>query len=309
MFIQKRFLLAFVLLCAVASAQIPPPKRESRLHHIFGDHRDTDNLGQRYRDLRCALVVIQSGDRLGTGFYVNASGDAVTASHVLGNRLFEPDGERLRITLQLPAEITIRTMTEQFVVAAAANVENNADQWSADVALLRTGRAPPCWMDVGDDARVRPGQHVVALGFPALAFGSLSIYNGIVSARFTSGLIIGTTVQGLPLRSTNELLRVQMPVSPGLSGAPVVDDENRAIGVVTSAGAWSQDLDVLAQLSRTGAIHHAPAPNTVDLPFAIAQLAMIFHDYTSPGYGDAAPLHYLGRRAAAPVHQPASPAH
>jgi hypothetical protein len=85
-----------------------------------------------------------------------------------------------------------------------------------------------------------------------------------------------------------------MPISPGLSGAPVVDDENRAIGVVTSAGAWSQDLDFLLKWERLRESRQPPMPNgSLDLPTLLGELAEMFHDYGSPGYGDAVPMSYL----------------
>src|SRR5467141_3050483 len=79
-------LLGCFALCAFS--QVPKPKHESRLRHLFGSHTDTDNLQQRFQSLKCALVLIEAGPRLGTGFYVSADGDVVTASHVLGDRSF-----------------------------------------------------------------------------------------------------------------------------------------------------------------------------------------------------------------------------
>lgn len=295
--------LLFSCFVSVGGAQVAPPKRESHFSHLFGSHREGEDLERRHTALSCALVIIQAGDSLGTGFFVSADGDVVTASHVLGERIYQPEGERMRISLRTPVEIIIRTSTEQFTVAAA-QLQVNADQWGADVAVLRTGRRVTCWLSIADDNRVRTGQHVISLGFPGLAFGSLSLYSGIVSARLRSGLVVGRTVQGLPLTANNDVFRVQMPISPGISGAPVIDDENRAIAVVTAAGAWSPDLETLIRLVRTGTIRASAAPNTIDLPFAIGQLATIFHDFASPGYGDAVPVSYLGRPAAQQGRRP-----
>ena len=69
----------FFSLSVMSLAQVAPPKRQSK--HLAQE--EADNFQQRYEDLKCALVIIQSGGRLGTGFYVNGSGDVVTASHVL----------------------------------------------------------------------------------------------------------------------------------------------------------------------------------------------------------------------------------
>ena len=139
----------------------------------------------------------------------------------------------------------------------------------------------------------RTGQHVLVLGLPGLAFGSLSMYSGVVSGRLRTALTTGKTLQGHPVTSNVELVRVQMPISPGLSGAPVVDDENRAIGVVTSAGAWSQDLEFLLEWERLRESRNLPMPiGSLDLPTLLGELAETFHDYGSPGYGDAVPMRY-----------------
>jgi S1-C subfamily serine protease len=275
--------------------QVPRPKRH---------HRDLD---QRYKDISCALVLVQSGNKLGTGFYVNPEGDVVTASHVLGDRIFSTEGDQLRITIPLPLTITLKTSTEEFTVPGATSVENNADEWSADLAVLHTGRRTSCWLQTANDELVRPGQNVIAMGFPGLAFGSLSLYSGIISARIKSGLITGFTTQGQPLTATNDFLRIQMPISTGLSGAPVIDDENRAIAVVTSAGAWSQGLEILVQhTNQLGP--EVPQPNTLNLAALLAELASLFHDYVSPGYGDSVPLSYLAKKAPTGSPQPAPPA-
>ena len=268
----------FVLACpAASSAQVRRPWSSS--------------LEQRYDKLKCALVLVRSADQFGTGFYVNAEGDVVTALHVLGQRswLASPTGPT--INLLHPDRFEIINAKGETIAVPQQNLEVNGDAWGADLARLKTQRVPPCWLRVGDDKRVRPGQHVITLGFPGLAFGSLVLYSGIISARMKSDLPVGITAQGQPVQFTGEIIRVQMPASPGISGAPIIDDKNRVIAVITAAGAWNQELDFLARLSRMGAFH--PAPNSLDLASALASLAGIFHDYVSPGYGDAVPLSYL----------------
>jgi S1-C subfamily serine protease len=310
---SSRIITAIVfglILNSPSSAQVPRPKHESRLRHLFGSHGDTDNLESRYKDLACALVVIQSGNHLGTGFYISSDGDVATASHVLGDRIFSVDGQQLRIDIPLSMEIVIRNSVEEFTIPSKASVESNADDWSADLALLKTGRRAPCWLKVGDDKLAKPGQHVVAMGFPGLAFGSLSLYTGIISARLKSDLIMGFTAQGQALRSTNEFLRVQMPISTGISGAPVIDDENQVIAVVTNAGAWSPGLEALTRLANTNQLGMpVPQPNTLNLPALVGQLAGLIHDYVSPGYGDAVPLSYLEKKAPQGTQTPSSTAH
>jgi S1-C subfamily serine protease len=307
--VESRLAASIILMCSglAGLSQVPPPKPESRFTHLFRRHWDDPySLERRYQSLTCALVVIRSGDRLGTGFYISADGDVATASHVLGDRTFEPAANgTMTIQLILPTTINVRNATGSLDVPAVTSVQNDADQWSVDLAVLKTGKPAVCWVQIGGDKEVRPGQHVISLGFPGLAFGSLSLYTGIVSAKVKSDLVVGYTKEGSPLRGNNDLIRVQMPISPGISGAPVIDDNNRAIGVITTAGAWGLDLESLTQAAHMGAFGQAPQ-NTMNLPSVVAHLAEIFHDYASPGYGDAVPLSYLKKQA---VQQSASPGH
>lgn len=320
---MKRLAVFLVVFSAIiAGAQVRPPKHESRFHHLFASHRDVNNLEQRYNDIRCALVVIQSGNSQGTGFFVSSDGDIATAFHVLGERVYFglPNGT-VGVSLLSPFEFSAITSTGEKVVIPVGTLEKNADAWGADVALLKSGKKTNCWLRTGDDRSVKPGEHLIAMGFPGLAFGSLSLYTGIMSARLKSELIVGTTVQGQPLKATNDFVRVQMPISTGLSGAPVIDDENRVIAIVTNAGAWSNDLELVVQAARKrqeeeaqklkeaqklAEKQHVPLPpqqHTLDWLSGLGQLAGLLHDYVSPGYGDAVPMRYL-RKAPQAGQQP-----
>jgi Trypsin-like peptidase domain len=298
-------LITIALLCCSASGQVAPPKHESRWHHIFTSHREPQNLEERFTDIKCALVLIESGPRLGTGFYISPDGDIATASHVLGDRTFSKNPDRtIKVTFSLPPVIGITNSKGEHTEVASKNVENNPDAWLADVARIKTGVPAACWLGEADDKESHPGEHLITVGFPGLSFQTLTIYTGIMSARLTTNLptVILDTGEAIP--PSNEFIRVQMPISTGLSGAPVIDDENRAIAVVTNAGGWTQDLDHLLFAFRGGAFQQPPPPpdpkqppNTVTFTLnsmaVTAELAGLFHDYASPGYGDAVPLRYL----------------
>jgi S1-C subfamily serine protease len=287
--------LIAIVVSPVLLAQVPAPKHESWVR-LFAHRHDSDNLERRSISLGCALVLITAGDKTGSGFYISPDGDVATAAHVIGDEVIAemPDGQLL-ISITSPAKISVKNSDGNSTVYSTNKIlQNNPAAWFADVARLRTGKKVSCWLSTAGDGDVRIGQHVLALGFPGLAFGSLSMYSGVVSGRLRTALPTGKTLQGHLVTSNVEFVRVQMPISPGLSGAPVVDDENRAIGVVTSAGVWSQDLDFLLQRERLRESQHLPSPNgSPDLPTLLGELAEMFHDYGSPGYGDAVPMRYL----------------
>lgn len=118
-------------------------------------------------------------------------------------------------------------------------VENNPDAWLADVARIKTGKKTAYWLKEVNDLHSLPGEHLISMGFPGLSFKALTIYTGIMSARLTTNLptIILDTGEAIP--PANEFIRVQMPISTGLSGAPIIDDKNRAVAIVTNAGGWT----------------------------------------------------------------------
>jgi hypothetical protein len=309
-------LLTIASLCWSASAQVAPPKHESRFHHIFSAHRDYDNLQQRFNDIKCSLVLIEAGNKLGTGFYISSDGDVATASHVLGDRTFSRNAEgKIVVAFSIPTVFWATNSRNERSQVAASTVEHNPDAWLADLARIKTGVKPPCWLREGDDRQSQPGEHLITMGFPGLSFQTLTIYSGIMSARLTTNFPTVILNSGEAVKPPNDFIRVQMPISTGLSGAPVVDDENRVIAVVTLAGGWSQDLEHLMMAFRGGAFQTTqPPPDPKQPPNMVtfnlnamaltAELAGLFHDYASPGYGDAVSLRYL--RIPQPQNPPSS---
>jgi hypothetical protein len=294
---------AVLALALSAIGQVAPPKS-----------KDVANLSKRYESIKCALVLIKAGPHTGTGFYIDSAGDIVTASHVVGDRRFSVNQSgAVEVRLFGSPDITIQGNGEPFTVKRDDVLESNGDSWLADLVVLRSSKPAKCWLETGDSSEVTPGQHILSIGFPGLAFGSLSMYTGIVSARLRPDMPMGKTDLGALLAYTNDFFRVQIPASPGLSGAPVIDDRNRAIGVVTNAGMWSDQLELLSQFEASREL--APQPpaaanqTSVDWIAATGQLARFFHDWASPGYGDAVPLSYLKRGSPKPDQQPDKSAH
>jgi hypothetical protein len=288
-------IITIAFLSCLSTAQtglrpIKPPKP------LYSQKR---SLEDRYSSLSCGLVVIQSGLKLGTGFYVSPDGDVVTALHVIGDRTADPTTTpgAWNIQLRHPNSITIKNHKETFDVNLEGNLQADGDTWAADVTVLKTGKPTDCWFKIGDDKLAKTGEHVIGMGFPGLAFGSLSLYTGIISAKLKSSLIAGRTSSGQSLQQTNEFIRVQMPISTGISGAPVINDRDEVIAVVTQAGASFPDLDSLIEKQRmkdqAGLTDQSTEPDPLS---AIAHLGEVFRDFASPGYGDSVPLSYLPAR-------------
>jgi hypothetical protein len=297
---------ALIALCRGSYAQIAPPKHETGAEHVR--HSRAQNYSQRFEAAKCALVQIirevpgGGASSYGTGFYISDDGDIVTASHVVGDRVWT-DKEEGGVTVDLNAPDHFKVVENSgntYNVPQTA-IETNREAWGSDLAHIATGRKVKCWLSVGDDKKVKPGDLVITLGYPGLAFGSLTMYQGIVSAsNLTSNLPVGlTTNTKREVMPTNSYTRVQMPISGGLSGAPVLNEENQAIAVVTNAGLWSETVDRLIgavdnhQIPMLLQPPFVPQRDTVNMTWVLGVLAKSFHQYSSPGYGDCVPLGYL----------------
>ncbi|HSY11321.1 MAG TPA: serine protease [Verrucomicrobiae bacterium] len=293
---MKFIWLLVVGLSVSAFAQVAPPKHW---------HKDDDGLEQHYRDLRCSLLLIRTGEGYGTGFFVSADGDVATASHVLGPRSYTslPD-KKMKVDLSPPASFEITDYEGKVHTIAGTQVESNRDAWGADVALIKTGIQTKCWLLPADDKSTVPGEHLITMGFPGLAFGSVALYSGIMSARLKPDILVGVTNTGEAVQQKNEFIRVQMPISPGLSGSPLVNDRNEVVGVVTAAGFSTQKLDMLILANRQHAFDalnpppaNPPPPGQAQVTFnvfqIVAELAESLREFGSPGYGDAVPITYL----------------
>ena len=135
---------------------------------------------------------------LGSGFLL-PGGVVVTNRHVVDQ----------------PREVTISTWDGRSLPAQVAGVATDSD-----LALLEIGVA-----DGLPEARLRTtpvvaGEEVFAVGYP-----------GGGRVRVTPGRVLGTT-DGTVLGEPSEVIRVEVEITQGSSGGPLVDSEGRVVGVV-----------------------------------------------------------------------------
>jgi serine protease Do len=142
------------------------------------------------------------GEARGSGFIVNADGTVVTNNHVVQN------SKSVSVTLddgtKLPARVIGRDPR-------------------TDLAVLKVeaGRTLP-FIELGDSARVRPGEWVVAMGNPFGLGGTVTA--GIVSA---SGRDIGAGPY-------DDFIQIDAPINQGNSGGPLFTQDGRVVGVNTA---------------------------------------------------------------------------
>ncbi len=139
---------------------------------------------------------------LGTGFIVDPKGLIVTNRHVI-------QGANL-ITVTLPDG---RTYTAE-VVAAASIVDLALLRIDPDVTLPAVA--------LGDSARLRVGQKVIAIGNPLGLGGSVS--EGIVSALNRD---LGST-------PTDDYIQTDAAINHGNSGGPLFNEQGQVIGIDTA---------------------------------------------------------------------------
>ncbi|PIP21193.1 MAG: hypothetical protein COX40_00830 [Candidatus Omnitrophica bacterium CG23_combo_of_CG06-09_8_20_14_all_40_11] len=150
------------------------------------------------------IVSIKTKDKhgkeigLGSGFIVSKDGIIVTNSHVVAS------------AYQAEVKIGEKIFKETYLV------KNLPD---FDIAILKINAENLSPLAIGDFDDMVSGQFVVALGNP-LGFEQ-SVSSGIISA----------------IRSARDMKLIQMtvPVSPGSSGGPVLNEYGEVIGIATVA--------------------------------------------------------------------------
>lgn len=138
----------------------------------------------------------------GTGFFITRQGHVLTNAHVVEG---------------------CNGIAIQKQGATASSAQVVAADKQNDLALLRTDTHPAAIAALRGDRPVRPGESVVAYGFPL---------NGLVSS---GGVLTTGTVSALAgLRDDARYFQVSVPLQPGNSGGPLLDTTGTVIGVNTA---------------------------------------------------------------------------
>jgi S1-C subfamily serine protease len=154
-------------------------------------------------------------DSTGSGFAVSANGQIVTNHHVVADC----------------AEVRVRPVGQEAVEGVVV-----AHDRGNDLALLHAPARLPA-AALRNDSGIRPGDSVVAVGFPlpGLLASEANVTTGSVSALAGIG-------------NDTRFLQMTVPVQPGNSGGPLLDLQGRVVGVVVGK------LDALKVADLTGDI-------------------------------------------------------
>jgi uncharacterized protein len=139
----------------------------------------------------------------GTGFFITRQGHILTNAHVV-------DGCK-DITVQQPGGPTV-----------SANAVTTDKQ--NDLALLQTAAPAPAVATLRGSRPIRPGESVIAFGFP-------------LSGMMSSGGVLTTgTVNALSgTGDDTRYLQISAPIQPGNSGGPLLDTTGAIVGVTTKS--------------------------------------------------------------------------
>lgn len=173
----------------------------------------------------------------GTGFVIDAKrGLVLTNEHVIAG------------TSALRARVGDRASSE----GPARIVAQDPCQ---DLALIQLTERPEGLraLPLGDSSKVKVGQHVTALGYPA-SFAEPEKQRMVA----TDGTVSSVDVEASPsasLPNYRSTIQHQAPVNPGNSGGPLVDDDGKVVGVNTLANTLQNERSIQGQYYAITADH------------------------------------------------------
>lgn len=269
---------------------------------------EAHDLTSRFERLSCAVVRITSDAGGGTGFFIDNKGTIVTVAHVVFDQKYVlPSSSNTPSQTGLTAENELtpkKNLAVQLTngTRAPLNIGDLGSlakqRASYDLALISTNLPSPCFIPIASaPIKLSVGEHLIAIGLPGSAVGQV-LYDGFLSAISIHPHIPVGVVDGhpnTPVFARYYLLRVQMPITLGLSGSPVISDSDEAVGLISGEPVvGSHDIWEIAR--RFGGMRNVSSGSSTagfDLPKIVGQLGWIMTEFESPGAGFAVPSVYL----------------
>jgi S1-C subfamily serine protease len=156
----------------------------------------------------------EHGFNTGSGFFISGDGYFVTNYHVI-------DGSENVVAVvngkELPATLV------------------RSDR-SRDIVVLKVDARTP-WLPIEQTRQVSRGEDVFTLGYPFIAVQGQHQKASFGRVNALSGI-----------KDNERYMQIDVPIQPGNSGGPLINERGNVIGVITST------LDSMATLRRMGAI-------------------------------------------------------
>ncbi|MCU1457383.1 MAG: peptidase and chymotrypsin/Hap [Actinomycetia bacterium] len=203
--------LAYVAVVSPSSSNNTPTKRSSA--PTTSTTAAPVFAAKAYKAIQPSFVYVQAqkdasaadGGAIGSGVVVNATGQILTANHVIANA----------------ADIQVT-----FADGTQANATVASSQPDKDIAVLQPDRLPKVVVPAVLAGGVQVGDDVYALGNPLALAGSFSA--GVVSA-------LGRTIpQEDGDGELHDLIQFDAAVNSGSSGGPLVNRAGQVVGIVTA---------------------------------------------------------------------------
>jgi len=236
----------------------------------------------------CAIGLITTERGTGTGFFVDQRGDMVTAAHVVSTKTFKMVQNQISFDVAVDQHILLTPNGQPQIALDSTTVDVDLRESSTDLAFIHTHTNPPCWIPLGDSATIETGDHLLSIGFPGIDNGNPILYEGFLSGRFRHPPTSVGQVNGQPVVPNYEVLKVQMPITSGASGSPVINDSGEAIAVISeSPMIWTQDLENITRVAGRGSGVQISGFDAVQI---LGQLAIVVRGFETTGSGYAVPV-------------------
>jgi hypothetical protein len=245
----------------------------------------------------CSIAQVQTPSEHGTGFFIDKDGDMLTAAHVAADRSFPASGVKDGLVARQKDALSVVTSDGvSHLIAPRIYTPDDLTNAAHDMAVIKTGIQTRCHLDRGDPTKVPMGSSVFSMGFPGNA-KKVVLFTGLLAGSEITTHEIGPVAgkPGLVGNSTFEVLRAQMPITQGVSGSPLMDQDGKVIGVMIEipvvnfaeiqrlVSFYSEHGNVQALDIGFGNVHFDPLRITAELSF-------IVQGFETPGFGLAVPV-------------------
>jgi putative serine protease PepD len=196
-------------------ASAAAPQQATAIPQMAQEQLDAEEqlVANVYDRVAPAVVRIETGEGLGSGYLIDKDGHIVTNNHVVENS----QGAQVLVSF-----------TGLFQTVGEV-IGTDPD---SDIAVVKVDELPKnvVPVELGDSNQLRVGQRTIAIGNPMAQ--DRTVTTGIVSA-------IGRTIdenaenQGGPNYTIGGAIQTDAAINPGNSGGPLLDSRGRVIGMNT----------------------------------------------------------------------------